>query len=126
MAAAFQFDLVKLLGQSLENLLMANQWEEASYPDCYAFESTNRTLLTQAVLLKNEIKMVSFIRNEPSRNVMLLVFNHIWQAAITMNLWLSSNGWYLLVNFWLTANAWPWGLLTFYLHQHQFFGIITL
>ena len=58
MGATFVFDIMSIIGKTLEHLIKNNQWSEVNYTNCYTFTSTNMTTWTQATLFRQQILKV--------------------------------------------------------------------
>ena len=60
MGSAFIFDLMNIIGKTLDTLIKNGQWNEVNYTDCFNFTSTDMTAWTQATHFRKQILQASF------------------------------------------------------------------
>ncbi len=61
MAAAFQFEVIKLIGTAVDGLLTGGSLQAMNYTDCYQYNYTDPTAYTQANTIRDAIKAVNIV-----------------------------------------------------------------
>ena len=60
MGSAFIFDLMNIIGKTMDTLIKNGQWKEVNYTDCFNFTSTDMAAWNQATHFKQQILQASF------------------------------------------------------------------